>query len=263
MDMRKAVNHPYLIEYPLTEDGGFYRSDEDMVTICGKLRVLDQLLDELQKRGHKTLIFSQMTRMLDVLGDYLNLRNIKFSRLDGSMGFLDRQANIDQFNTDPEVTAFLLSTRAGGLGINLTAADTVIIYDSDWNPQQDLQAQDRCHRIGQTKPVMVYRLVTANTVDQKIVERAAAKRKLEKMVIHKSKFKAGVENVKSSLQSLSAQELLSLLDSQDYVGAVSASDKYHGQVFTEEQLDLLLDRSDLAWENTKTDTDTKPPPAST
>merc|ERR1719410_2175411 len=97
------------------------------------------------------------------------------------MNFLDRQANIDKFNTDPNQTVFLLSTRAGGLGINLTAADTCIIYDSDWNPQQDLQAQDRCHRIGQTKPVMIYRMVTANTIDQKIVERAAAKRKLEKM----------------------------------------------------------------------------------
>ena len=101
------------------------------------------------------------------------------------MNFLDRQANIDKFNQDPDYNIFLLSTRAGGLGINLTAADTCIIYDSDWNPQQDLQAQDRCHRIGQTKPVMIYRMVTANTIDQKIVERAAAKRKLEKMVIHK------------------------------------------------------------------------------
>ena len=104
---------------------------------------------------------------------------------DGGMNFLDRQANIDRFNQDPTYNIFLLSTRAGGLGINLTAADTCIIYDSDWNPQQDLQAQDRCHRIGQTRPVMIYRMVTANTIDQKIVERAAAKRKLEKMVIHK------------------------------------------------------------------------------
>merc|ERR1711988_291654 len=97
----------------------------------------------------------------------------------------DRQRQMDEFNTNPDVGVFLLSTRAGGLGINLVGADTVIIYDSDWNPQADLQAQDRCHRIGQTRPVMVYRFVTANTIDQKIVERAAAKRKLEKMVILK------------------------------------------------------------------------------
>merc|ERR1712129_301037 len=195
MDMRKAVNHPYLIEYPVTEDGMFYDSGPDMVNICGKLAVLDQMLCQLALGGHKTLIFSQMTKMLDILGDYLAMKKWKYSRLDGSMNFIDRQANIDKFNTDPEQTIFLLSTRAGGLGINLTAADTCIIYDSDWNPQQDLQAQDRCHRIGQTKPVMIYRLVTGNTIDQKIVERAAAKRRLEKMIIHRSKFKAGAESV--------------------------------------------------------------------
>jgi len=245
MDMRKAVNHPYLIEYPVTEDGMFYDSGPDMVNICGKLAVLDQMLCQLALGGHKTLIFSQMTKMLDILGDYLAMKKWKYSRLDGSMNFIDRQANIDKFNTDPEQTIFLLSTRAGGLGINLTAADTCVIYDSDWNPQQDLQAQDRCHRIGQTKPVMIYRLVTGNTIDQKIVERAAAKRRLEKMIIHRSKFKAGAESVTNSLQSISAQELLSLLDSKDYCGAVSAGTD--GHVFSQEQIDQLLDRSDLAW----------------
>jgi len=247
MDMRKCVNHPYLIEYPITEDGMFYDSGPDMVDICGKLQVFDQMIVKLVADGHKTLIFSQMTKMLDILGDYSNFKKWKFCRLDGSMNFIDRQANIDRFNQDPEYKIFLLSTRAGGLGINLTAADTCIIYDSDWNPQQDLQAQDRCHRIGQTRPVMIYRLVTANTIDQKIVERAAAKRKLEKMVIHKSKFKAGAENVKSSLKSITAHELLSLLDSKDYVGSVVAKEKYNGKVFTDEQLDKLLDRSDLSW----------------
>jgi len=245
MDMRKAVNHPYLIEYPVTEDGNFYDSGPAMIDVCGKLAVLDQMLEQLSSTGHKTLIFSQMTKMLDIIGDYCNMKQWNYSRLDGSMNFLDRQANIDKFNTDPNQTIFLLSTRAGGLGINLTAADTCIIYDSDWNPQQDLQAQDRCHRIGQTKPVMIYRLVTSNTIDQKIVERAAAKRRLEKMVIHRSKFKAGAENVSSSLQSISPQELLSLLDSKDYCGAMSAG--AGGQVFTKEQMDQLLDRSDLAW----------------
>merc|ERR1719225_2122873 len=247
MDMRKAVNHPYLIEYPLTADGMFYDAGPDMVDICGKLQVLDQMVVKLIADGHKTLIFSQMTKMLDILGDYCNFKKWKFCRLDGGMNFLDRQANIDKFNQDPEFNVFLLSTRAGGLGINLTAADTCIIYDSDWNPQQDLQAQDRCHRIGQTKPVMIYRLVTANTFDQRIVERAAAKRKLEKMIIHRSKFKAGAESVSSSLQSISPQELLALLDSKDYIGSVVANDKYKGQVCSDQQLEQLLDRSDLAW----------------
>merc|ERR1712029_1263414 len=110
----------------------------------------DQMLNELKKRGHKTLIFSQFGQvMLNILGDYLGQWGHKFSRLDGSMDFDKRQENIDRFNTDPEVCVFILSTRAGGLGINLTSADTIVLYDSDWNPQQDLQAQNwtdkTCH----------------------------------------------------------------------------------------------------------------------
>nr|XP_042706001.1 lymphoid-specific helicase isoform X3 [Chrysemys picta bellii] len=186
MLLRKCCNHPYLIEYPLDPATQQFKVDEDLVKNSGKFLLLDRMLPELKKRGHKVLLFSQMTLMLDILMDYCYLRNYKFSRLDGSMSYTEREENMHKFNTDPEVFIFLVSTRAGGLGINLTAADTVIIYDSDWNPQSDLQAQDRCHRIGQTKPVVVYRLVTANTVDQKIVERAAAKRKLEKLIIHKS-----------------------------------------------------------------------------
>ncbi|XP_052654551.1 lymphoid-specific helicase isoform X3 [Harpia harpyja] len=186
MLLRKCCNHPYLIEYPLDPATQQFKVDEDLVKNSGKFLLLDRMLPELKKRGHKVLLFSQMTMMLDILMDYCYLRDFKFSRLDGSMSYSDREENMHQFNTDPEVFLFLVSTRAGGLGINLTAADTVIIYDSDWNPQSDLQAQDRCHRIGQTKPVVVYRLVTANTIDQKIVERAAAKRKLEKLIIHKT-----------------------------------------------------------------------------
>merc|ERR1719435_783858 len=221
----------------------FYDSGPDMVDICGKLQVFDQMLTRLAKDGHKTLIFSQMTKMLDVLGDYLNLKKINFCRLDGSMNFLDRQENIDKFNADPDYKIFLLSTRAGGLGINLTAADTCIIYDSDWNPQQDLQAQDRCHRIGQTRPVMIYRLVTANTIDQKIVERAAAKRKLEKMVIHKSKFKAqDKKGLDATLGAISPQELLNLLNSKDHANVF---DRQNEAVFSSEDLEKLLDRSDL------------------
>merc|ERR1712029_1146746 len=243
MDMRKTVNHPYLIEYPVTEDGMFYDSGPDMVDICGKLQVLDQMIVRLMKDGHKTLIFSQMTSMLDILGDYCNFKKWKFCRLDGSMNFLDRQANIDKFNQDPLYCIFLLSTRAGGLGINLTAADTCIIYDSDWNPQQDLQAQDRCHRIGQTRPVVIYRLVTAKTIDERIVERAAAKRKLEKMVIHHRKFKSqDKEGLSATMEALNPQELLDLLNSKDHAGIV---DRQTGSVFSREELDLLLDRSDM------------------
>merc|ERR1719186_151543 len=243
MDMRKTVNHPYLIEYPLTEDGGFYRSDEDMVTICGKLRVLDQLLTDLNSRGHKTLIFSQMTKMLDIIGDYLNLRKLKFSRLDGSMNWIDRQANIDSFNTDTDVKVFLLSTRAGGLGINLTSADTCIIYDSDWNPQQDLQAQDRCHRIGRTKPVMVYRLVTKKTIDQVMVERAQAKRALERLVVHKDKFKSGAKNLKNTVEGIKTTEIMRVLLSEDGLDTCDAEDTQRG--LEQHQLDKIMDRTNM------------------
>ena len=112
---------------------------------------------------------------------------------------------------------------------------------------ESIQAQDRCHRIGQTKPVMIYRLVSANTIDQKIVERAAAKRKLEKMIIHKEKFKSGASSIATSLKTLSPTELLNLLDSKDHVGVVSAEALASGKVFTDEQMEQLLDRSDLAW----------------
>ncbi|XP_037759594.1 lymphoid-specific helicase isoform X3 [Chelonia mydas] len=242
MLLRKCCNHPYLIEYPLDPATQQFKVDEDLVKNSGKFLLLDRMLPELKKRGHKVLLFSQMTLMLDILMDYCYLRNYKFSRLDGSMSYTEREENMHKFNTDPEVFIFLVSTRAGGLGINLTAADTVIIYDSDWNPQSDLQAQDRCHRIGQTKPVVVYRLVTANTVDQKIVERAAAKRKLEKLIIHKNQFKGGKSGLIQTKGCLDPKELMELLKSRDYEREVKGSKE---KVISDKDLELLLDRSDL------------------
>ncbi|XP_040577112.1 lymphoid-specific helicase [Lepeophtheirus salmonis] len=241
MDLRKITNHPYLIEYPLSEDGNFYRSDKDMIDACGKLKVLDQLLNELiVKRNHKVLIFSQMTKMLDILEDYLQLQGFSHVRLDGSMKLEERQENIHNFSSSSDLNIFLLSTRAGGLGINLTAADTVIIYDSDWNPQQDLQAQDRCHRIGQTRPVMIYRLVTANTIDERIVQIASSKRRLEKMVIHEKEFKS-VE-YDTNLFNLTRKDLVGLLRHCDHSGIVDRKD---GAIFTPEELGVLMNRSNM------------------
>uniref|UniRef100_A0A7M4E321 Proliferation-associated SNF2-like protein n=1 Tax=Crocodylus porosus TaxID=8502 RepID=A0A7M4E321_CROPO len=242
MLLRKCCNHPYLIEYPLDPATQQFKVDEDLVKNSGKFLLLDRMLPELKKRGHKVLLFSQMTMMLDILMDYCHLRDYRFSRLDGSMSYAEREENMQKFNIEPEVFLFLVSTRAGGLGINLTAADTVIIYDSDWNPQSDLQAQDRCHRIGQTKPVVVYRLVTANTIDQKIVERAAAKRKLEKLIIHKNQFKGGKSGLSQSKSCLDPQELMELLKSRDYEREVKGSRE---KVISDKDLELLLDRSDL------------------
>ncbi|KAF0886047.1 HELLS helicase, partial [Crocuta crocuta] len=243
MLLRKCCNHPYLIEYPIDPVTQEFKIDEDLVTNSGKFLILDRMLPELKTRGHKVvLLFSQMTRMLDILMDYCHFRNINFSRLDGSMSYSEREKNMHSFNTDPDVFIFLVSTRAGGLGINLTAADTVIIYDSDWNPQSDLQAQDRCHRIGQTKPVVVYRLVTANTIDQKIVERAAAKRKLEKLIIHKNHFKGGQSGLNQSKNFLDPKELMELLKSRDYEREVKGSRE---KVISDKDLELLLDRNQM------------------
>merc|ERR1711998_753545 len=156
------------------------------------------------------LIFSQMTRMLDILEDYLTLRSYKFRRLDGSVSATDRMHAMNEFNTDKSIDAFLLSTRAGGLGINLVAADTCIIFDSDWNPHADLQAQDRCHRIGQTKTVIVYRLSTADTVEEKILHAAKQKLKLEQLVVSKGKFK-DIGKKTNKDDQLAESELMDLL----------------------------------------------------
>ncbi|CAH1773358.1 unnamed protein product [Owenia fusiformis] len=244
MQLRKVCNHPYLLEYPINPETNDFRIDEDLVKNCGKTLLLDKMLPVLKKKGHKVLIFSQMTMMLDILQDYCWLRKYKCQRLDGACNLESRQESIEEFNTDKESFIFLLSTRAGGLGINLTAADTVIIYDSDWNPQCDLQAQDRCHRLGQEKPVVVYRVVTAKTIDQRIVERAAAKRKLEKMVISKGKFRSGLQNFVPELDPLKPEELLETLRSADFESSFAGRE---GNVISNRDLERLLDRSDL-WE---------------
>eukprot|EP00878_Enallax_costatus_P041488 GHUV01048280.1.p1 GENE.GHUV01048280.1~~GHUV01048280.1.p1 ORF type:complete len:726 (+),score=243.32 GHUV01048280.1:273-2450(+) len=188
MDMRKNCNHPDLIISEV-EASLNYPTPDVLIEQCGKLALLDRLLKKLHEKGHKVLIFSQMTKMLDLLESYLEQSGHQACRLDGSVGYEARQEAIDKFNTDSNTWVFLLSTRAGGLGINLTAADTVIIYDSDWNPHQDLQAMDRCHRIGQTKPVLVFRLATSNSVEGKMLRRACDKMALERLVIKKGVFK--------------------------------------------------------------------------
>lgn len=152
----------------------------------GKLVLLDKLLIRLKETGHRVLIFSQMVRMLDILGEYLSLRHFPFQRLDGSIKDELRRQALDHFNAEgSQDFCFLLSTRAGGLGINLATADTVIIFDSDWNPQNDLQAQARAHRIGQKNQVNIYRLVTARSVEEEIVERAKQKMVLDHLVIQR------------------------------------------------------------------------------
>ncbi|NXE73944.1 SMCA1 protein, partial [Cochlearius cochlearius] len=190
MQLRKCCNHPYLFDG--AEPGPPYTTDTHLITNSGKMLVLDKLLAKLREQGSRVLLFSQMTRLLDILEDYCMWRGYEYCRLDGQTPHEEREArklhinkkSIDTFNApNSSKFIFMLSTRAGGLGINLATADVVILYDSDWNPQVDLQAMDRAHRIGQKKPVRVFRLITDNTVEERIVERAEIKLRLDSIVI--------------------------------------------------------------------------------
>ena len=153
------------------------------VTDSGKLAKLDQLLRDLKEGGHRVLLYFQMTKMIDLMEEYLTHRNYKYLRLDGSTKLEDRRDTVHDFQTRPDIFIFLLSTRAGGLGINLTSADTVIFYDSDWNPTIDSQAMDRAHRLGQTKQVTVYRMITRGTIEERIRKRALQKEEVQRVVI--------------------------------------------------------------------------------
>ncbi|GME92474.1 unnamed protein product [[Candida] boidinii] len=155
---------------------------------CGKLQKLAVLLHDLTSQGHRALIFTQMTKVLDVLEKFLNIHGYKYMRLDGATKIEDRQLLTEKFNKDARIDCFILSTRSGGLGINLTGADTVIFYDSDWNPAMDKQCQDRCHRIGQTRDVHIYRLVSEYTIESNILKKANQKRQLDDVIIQEGDF---------------------------------------------------------------------------
>ncbi|KAF3163534.1 hypothetical protein TWF788_001547 [Orbilia oligospora] len=242
MQLRLACNSPHLFYWPW----GDKDPDETIVTESGKMMLLDRLVPELFNRGHKVLIFSQFKVQLDIIQEWATtLRGWNCCRIDGSVKQEDRRSLIKSFNSDSDYKLFLLSTRAGGLGINLTSADTVILYDSDWNPQQDLQAQDRAHRIGQTRPVIVYRLATAATVEQTLLEKADAKRRLEKLVIQKGKFKSmTATNTKTEEQEFA--DLRKILMSDDFEKFDVA--KEGDEILSNEDLEVLLDRSDEAYE---------------
>ncbi|KAI8987855.1 SNF2 family N-terminal domain-containing protein [Mycotypha africana] len=184
IELKKASNHPFLFPDAETPSNSRITQLKGIVENSGKMVLLDKLLARLKTDGHRVLIFSQLVMMLDILSDYMSLRGHPFQRLDGSMKPEDRNKAIEHFNApnSPDFV-FLLSTRAGGMGINLVTADTVIIFDSDWNPQNDLQAMSRAHRIGQTKSVNVYRFVTKGTMEEDIIERAKRKMVLEYCVI--------------------------------------------------------------------------------
>ncbi|KAL7751398.1 hypothetical protein RI367_003258 [Sorochytrium milnesiophthora] len=244
MELRKCCIHPYLLhgaEDIITQEASAHTPEEQyrcMIQASGKLVLLDKLLKKLRDGGHKVLIFSQMTKCLDILGDYLRGQNLHYERIDGNIRGTERQAAIDRFSQpDSESFVFLLCTRAGGVGINLTAADTAIIFDSDWNPQNDLQAQARCHRIGQTKPVQIYRLITRNTYEKEMFDRAGFKLGLDKAVLQKmSAESAWGDEPEKRLSKKEVEELLKK-------GAYGAfMDDSESNAFCEEDIDQILTR---------------------
>uniref|UniRef100_A0A9J8CBC9 Chromodomain helicase DNA binding protein 7 n=1 Tax=Cyprinus carpio carpio TaxID=630221 RepID=A0A9J8CBC9_CYPCA len=248
MELRKCCNHPYLIngaEEKIMEE--FRESHplnhpefhlQAMIQAAGKLVLIDKLLPKLKAGGHRVLVFSQMVRCLDILEDYLIQRRYPYERIDGRVRGNLRQAAIDRFSRpDSDRFVFLLCTRAGGLGINLTAADTCIIFDSDWNPQNDLQAQARCHRIGQSKAVKIYRLVTRNSYEREMFDKASLKLGLDKAVLQSM---SGRENAANGVQQLSKKEIEDLLRKGAYGALMDEEDE--GSKFCEEDIDQILQR---------------------
>lgn len=247
MELRKCCIHPYLLngaeeqiqyEWRLTHDedrDGYYKN---IVNASGKMVLIDKLLPKLKANGHRVLIFSQMVRCLDILEDYLVFKKYPFERIDGRIRGNLRQAAIDRYSKpDSDRFVFLLCTKAGGLGINLTAADTVIIYDSDWNPQNDLQAQARCHRIGQQKMVKIYRLLCRNTYEREMFDKASLKLGLDKAILQSMNTtqKEGGPN-----KQMSKKEIEDLLKKGAY-GAVMDDDNAADK-FCEEDIDSILKR---------------------
>ncbi|KAI0095067.1 SNF2 family DNA-dependent ATPase [Irpex rosettiformis] len=214
MQLRKVTCHPYLFDG--AEPGPPYTTDEHLIDNCGKMVVLDKLLKSMQAKGSRVLIFSQMSRMLDILEDYCLFRGYKYCRIDGGTAHEDRIVAIDEYNKpDSEKFIFLLTTRAGGLGINLTTADVVVLYDSDWNPQADLQAMDRAHRIGQTKQVYVFRFITEGSVEERMLERAAQKLRLDQLVIQQGRTQVSKAADKDELLEIITHGAENIVNSSD------------------------------------------------
>ncbi|PRP87395.1 chromodomain helicase hrp1 [Planoprotostelium fungivorum] len=242
MQLRKVCNHPFLIpgveekETSTTEPDKYFG---DFVQAAGKMVLLDKLLPKLKEGGHKVLIFSQMMKVLDLLETYMRYRGYLYERLDGGIRGTERQASIDRFSKPgSDRFVFLLCTRAGGLGINLVAADTVIIYDSDWNPQNDVQAQARCHRIGQTQEVKVYRLITRNTYERQMFEKSSRKLGLDQAVLQELGSPSGGSKGSKDLDKKEIEALL-----KNGVYEIYNDDGEALKRFYEDDIDKILNRS--------------------
>ena len=233
MQLRKLCNHPFVFDEVENVLNPLSVSNDMLWRTAGKFELLDRILPKYQATGHRVLMFFQMTAIMDIMEDYLRYRKVQYLRLDGTTKSEDRSELLRAFNEpDSPYFMFLLSTRAGGLGLNLQTADTVIIYDSDWNPHQDLQAQDRAHRIGQKNEVRILRLISSNSVEERILERARFKLDMDGKVIQAGRF-----DNKSSETDRDAM-LRTLLETADMAELGDQEE------MNDEELNMILARSD-------------------
>jgi ATP-dependent helicase STH1/SNF2 len=233
MQLRKLCNHPFVFDEVENQMNPLNISNDVLWRTAGKFELLERILPKYQATGHRVLMFFQMTAIMDIMEDFLRYKNVQYLRLDGTTKSEDRSDLLREFNRpDSPYFMFLLSTRAGGLGLNLQTADTVIIYDSDWNPHQDLQAQDRAHRIGQKNEVRILRLISSNSVEEKILERARYKLDMDGKVIQAGRF-----DNKSSETDRDAM-LRTLLETADM------ADSGEQEEMDDEELNMILARTD-------------------
>uniref|UniRef100_A0A667Z319 Chromodomain helicase DNA binding protein 3 n=1 Tax=Myripristis murdjan TaxID=586833 RepID=A0A667Z319_9TELE len=249
MDLKKCCNHPYLfpvasMEAPKTPSGAY--EGAGLTKASGKLTLLQKMLRKLKEQGHRVLVFSQMTKMLDLLEDFLDYEGYKYERIDGGITGALRQEAIDRFNAPGACQfCFLLSTRAGGLGINLATADTVIIFDSDWNPHNDIQAFSRAHRIGQANKVMIYRFVTRASVEERITQVAKRKMMLTHLVV-----RPGLGSKAGSMTKQELDDILKFGTEELFKDEGEGEDEGSVIHYDSTAIERLLDRSQDATDDT-------------
>ncbi|WCJ30367.1 Chromodomain-helicase-DNA-binding protein 5 [Euphorbia peplus] len=246
MELRKLCCHPYMLEGVEPDIQDAQEAYKQLVETSGKMQLLDKMMVKLKEQGHRVLIYSQFQHMLDLLEDYCTYKQWQYERIDGKVGGAERQIRIDRFNAkNSSRFCFLLSTRAGGLGINLATADTVIIYDSDWNPHADLQAMARAHRLGQTNKVMIFRLVTRGSIEERMMQLTKKKMVLEHLVVGRLKAQNINQEELDDIIRYGSKELFA--DENDEAGK---SRQIH---YDDTAIDRLLDREQVGAEEASVD----------
>ncbi|XP_074567339.1 CHD3-type chromatin-remodeling factor PICKLE [Curcuma longa] len=247
MELRKLCCHAYMLEgvEPAIEPTDANEGFRQLLDASGKMQLLDKMMVRLKEQGHRVLIYSQFQHMLDLLEDYLSYNKWTYERIDGKVSGSERQIRIDRFNAKNSTKfCFLLSTRAGGLGINLATADTVFIYDSDWNPHADLQAMARAHRLGQTNKVMIYRLITRGTIEERMMQMTKKKMILEHLVVGRLKS-----------QNVNQEELDDIIryGSKELFADESDEAKARQIHYDDAAIDRLLNRDHISGEESSVD----------